>query len=153
MLPLMQAELVNKKKWVSDEEILDYYSIGQCTPGIIAVNVSTFIGYKLKGIGGAIVALLGIITPSLIIIISLANVLEQYMENKYVEYAFAGIRIVVIALIFDVTISLWRQAVSDNVTKVIFIAALALLIGLSISPVQLVVGAALLGLFLKKGAN
>ena len=153
MLPLMQAELVKKKKWASEEEILDYYSIGQCTPGVIAVNVSTFIGYKLGGAAGALTGLLGIVTPSFIIIILLANVLEFYMDNKYIEHAFAGIRIVVIALIFDVVISLWKQAVSDYVTKIIFLLAIASLIWLSASSVQVVLAALVIGLLLKRGVK
>lgn len=153
MIPLLKAELVERKKWISDDEIMDYYSIGQCTPGIIAINVSTFIGYKLKGFIGAIFAMAGMLAPSLIIIISIANVLEEYMENQYIVHAFSGIRIVVIALIFDVVLSMWKNGVTDYITGFIFVLALGLLIGLAISPVLVVFVAALLGLILRKGAE
>lgn len=153
MIPLLKAELVERKKWISDDEIMDYYSIGQCTPGIIAINVSTFIGYKLKGFIGAIFAMAGMLTPSLIIIISIANVLEEYMENQYIVHAFSGIRIVVIALIFDVVLSMWKNGVTDYITGFIFVLALGLLVGLAISPVFVVFGAALIGLILRKGAE
>ena len=93
MIPLLQAELVRKKKWSSDEELMDYYCIGQSTPGIIAINVATFIGYKRARSTGAVVATLGMVSPSLIIIMSLAHVLNLYMDNPYVAHAFAGIRI------------------------------------------------------------
>ena len=104
MIPLLSAELAKKKRWTTDEELMDYYSIGQCTPGIIAVNVSTFIGYKLKGVSGAVAATAGMVAPSVVIIIAIANAVSFYMKNEYVAHAFAGIRIVVIALIFDVVL-------------------------------------------------
>ena len=89
--------LWKKKQWVTEEEILDYYAIGQCTPGIIAVNVSTFVGYKRKGILGAIFSTLGMISPSLIIISILAMFLQQFLDNKYVAHAVGGIKVVVCA--------------------------------------------------------
>ena len=108
MIPLLQAELIERKKWLTEDEIMDYYSIGQCTPGIIAVNVSTFTGYKLKGIAGALVATAGIIAPSLIIIMTLANILNIFFDNPYVVHAFTGIRVVVIALMLDVVFGMWK---------------------------------------------
>ncbi len=146
MIPLLQAELVEKKKWVSDEEIMDYYSIGQCTPGIIAVNVATFIGYKMKNISGAVAATTGIITPSFLIIIGLANVLELYMENRYVAHAFAGIRIVVIALIFDVILSMRKKGIGSLLQGTIFVLSMLGLLWLGASPVMVVAAAAVIGL-------
>ena len=150
MIPLLQAELVTKKKWTSEEEIMDYYSIGQCTPGIIAVNVATFIGYKIKGIVGAVTATVGIVAPSVIIIIALANIINIYMENQYVAHAFAGIRIVVIALIADVVIGMWKKAVGSVLQGCIFAIALLGLIWLSVSPVAVVLTAAVIGLAVRK---
>ena len=147
MIPLLRAELVIKKKWTDDEEIMDYYSIGQCTPGIIAVNVATFIGYKMKGLIGAIIATIGIVAPSVIIIISLANIINIYMENPYVSHAFAGIRIVVIALILDVVLGMWKKAVGTILQGCIFIVSLLGLIWLSASPVAIVIIAAAVGFF------
>ena len=108
MLPLLQDELVRRRKWATDEELMDYYSIGQCTPGIIAINVATFIGCKQKGKLGGSISTLGMVMPSLIIIMLAASVLERYMHNPYLGYAFAGIRIAVTALILDTLIGLWK---------------------------------------------
>ncbi len=146
MIPLLQAELARKKKWVTDEELMDYYCIGQSTPGIIAVNVATFIGCKKAQIKGAIVATMGIIAPSLVIIISLAHILNLYMDNPYVAHAFAGIRIVVTALIAEAVLGLWKKAITDKWGWGVFIVSLGLLLGLNASPILLVVLAAALGL-------
>ena len=138
MLPLLKAEVVNKRRYLTEEELLDLYSIGQCTPGIIAVNVATFIGYQQKGIKGAIASTMGIIFPSLIIIISLATVLSHFMDNRYVSYAFAGIRICVVALIADIIYDLSRKNIKDYLSTIIFLASLTLLIGANMSAVGLV---------------
>lgn len=148
MIPLLQAELVYKKKWTTDEELMDYYCIGQSTPGIIAVNVATFIGYKTRGVMGAILATLGMITPSLMIIMSLAHILNLYMDNPYVAHAFAGIRIVVVVLIAEAVLSLWKKAITDKWGWAIFITALVLLLWLNASPILLVALAAAIGLVL-----
>lgn len=129
---------------------MDYYSIGQCTPGIIAVNVSTFTGYKLKGIAGALVATAGIIAPSLIIIMTLANILNIFFDNPYVVHAFTGIRVVVIALMLDVVFGMWKKNIKDKYQWLIFILAVAVMIFLSLSPVWVVAGAAAFGLFMQR---
>ena len=129
---------------------MDYYSIGQCTPGIIAVNVSTFTGYKLKGIAGALVATAGIIAPSLIIIMTLANILNIFFDNPYVVHAFTGIRVVVIALMLDVIFGMWKKNIKDKYQWLIFILAVAVMIFLSLSPVWVVAGAAAFGLFMQR---
>lgn len=146
MIPLLQAELVERKKWTSEEEIMDYYSIGQCTPGIIAVNVATFIGYKQKRLAGAIAATVGMILPSFMIILALANIIRLYMENAYVTHAFAGIRIVVIALIADVVLSMSRKAVGGLFQGAVFAAALLYLLLFGGSPTVVVMTAAAAGL-------
>ena len=150
MIPLLQAELIERKKWLTEDEIMDYYSIGQCTPGIIAVNVSTFTGYKLKGIAGALVATAGIIAPSLIIIMTLANILNIFFDNPYVVHAFTGIRVVVIALMLDVVLGMWKKNIKDKYQWLIFILAAAVMIFLSLSPVWVVAGAAAFGLFMQR---
>ena len=150
MIPLLQAELIERKKWLTEDEIMDYYSIGQCTPGIIAVNVSTFTGYKLKGIAGALVATAGIIAPSLIIIMTLANILNIFFDNPYVVHAFTGIRVVVIALMLDVVFGMWKKNIKDKYQWLIFILAVAVMIFLSLSPVWVVAGAAAFGLFMQR---
>ena len=89
MLPMLQREVVEKYKWATNDELIDYYAIGQCTPGIIAVNVATFIGYKNKGIPGAIFATLGVVTPSMIIIGLIAALVSNFRDYEVVQWAFA----------------------------------------------------------------
>lgn len=151
MIPLLRAELVERKKWLDDDEIMDYYSIGQCTPGVIAVNVSTFTGYKLRGMTGAIASTFGIIMPSLIIITLLANIINLFFDNPYVVHAFNGIRIVVIALMLDVVVNMWRSNISDWWQWLIFGAAFIFMFLCAVSPVWIVLSAGLLGLVLRKG--
>ncbi len=105
MLPMLQREIVEDKKWATEEELIDYYSIGQCTPGIIAINTATFIGYKIRGKIGAIFSTLGIVCPSLIIIIIIASFIKNFLHIKWVLYAFAGIKIAVAGLILDAFIN------------------------------------------------
>lgn len=153
MLPLLQAEIVKKRRWATDEELLDLYSIGQCTPGIISVNVATFMGYRQAGIAGACAVTLGMVMPSLIIITLLAAVLDRYMHNRYVSYAFAGIRICVVALILDIIYDLWKKGITDYKGAGIFAGALLLLLGFNLSAVWIVILAGIAGLGLKGAAG
>lgn len=125
MIAIIERELGEKKKWIETEELLDYIAISQITPGIIAVNVSTFVGRKRKGVPGAIAATLGVITPSIIIILVIASVLTNFMDNEYVKHAFAGIRVCVCALIINATIKFIKQTVVDWLTLVTFICVFA----------------------------
>lgn len=127
MLPILQSEVVNKRHWITEEELLDYYSVGQCTPGIIAVNAASLIGYKLRKIGGLISATFGVISPSLIVIVLVAMLLHRYMDNQYVQWAFGGIRISVVALIVSTVIDLWNKNVRVVSDCAIFAGASALL--------------------------
>jgi chromate transporter len=142
MLPILQKEAVEKQKWITEEELLNYYSIGQCTPGIIAVNAASFIGYKLRKIGGLISATLGVISPSLIIIILVAALLRKYMDNQYVQWAFGGIRISVIALIIDTVWDMWQKGIKDVRGYVVFAAAALLLWFFDLSAILIVILAA-----------
>ena len=146
MLPLLQSEVVNRHRYLTEEELLDLYSIGQCTPGVIAVNVATFIGYKQKGVWGAVFSTLGMVLPSLIIISLIAAVLKQFMHERYVAYAFAGIRICVVALIADIVYGLWKKNVQGYQSMAIFIGALILLVGFNLGAVWIVLLAALTAL-------
>ena len=150
MLPLLKAETVDRRGFLSEEELLNLYSIGQCTPGIIAINVATFIGYKQKGIWGAIFATIGMILPSIVIIILVASVLGLYMHNRYVSYAFAGIRVCVIALIADIVYDLWRKNIKTSVDLIIFVLAVLILLFADISAVWVVIFAALIALFVEE---
>ncbi len=123
MLPILQREIVEKKGWATEAELLDYYAMGQCTPGIIAVNTATFIGYKRKGVLGGIAATLGVIFPSVVIITIIAAFIQNFLEYEVVNYAFNGIRVCVCVLIFDAVVMLFKKAVIDIPTMVIFLLA------------------------------
>lgn len=149
MLPLLKAETVGKRKWLTEDELLDYFSIGQCTPGIIAINVSTFCGYKVRGITGAVVATSGMILPSLIIITLIASVLNHFMDVPAVASAFAGIRLGVIALLANLIFDMGKKFYHDSKAKIlhalVFILALGLLIFGGVSAVVIVIIAAAFG--------
>nr|MBQ8252827.1 chromate transporter [Lachnospiraceae bacterium] len=110
MLPMLKFELVEKKQWISEEELLDCYAIGQCTPGIIAVNTATYVGYKRKGIVGGVVSTLGMVVPSLLIITVIALFLEQFMDNKWLGHALKGVRAVVCALMLNTVVALAKKS-------------------------------------------
>lgn len=150
MLPLLQKEVVESQHWATEEELMDYYAVGQCTPGIIAVNTATFIGYKQKGILGGIFATLGVITPSMFIITFIAICMQYFLEVEAVRHIFAGVRICVCVLIFNAVIKLVKKSVVNTATAVIFLGVFVLSFFTSISAGILVVGAGLVGFVLMK---
>lgn len=149
MLPILQREAVEKYRWVTEEELADYYAIGQCTPGIIAVNTAIFIGQKSAGILGGVAAALGVVFPSIVIISILAGLITNFAHLQWVKDAFAGIRVSVCVLIINATIKLMKKSVVDKRTAVIFVLVLVGGVFLDLSPVWFVVAAALAGLILK----
>lgn len=149
MLPILEREIVEKKKWASMDELTDYYAISQCTPGIIAVNTATFIGKKIKGNLGGIAATLGVVFPSFVIITILAAFIANYSHIEWVQHAFAGIRVGVCVLVLNSVIKLGKAAIIDIPTAVIFCIAAAGMIFLHVSPVILVILAAAAGILLQ----
>ncbi len=149
MLPMLQREVVDKRGWASEEELMDYYAIGQCTPGVIAVNTATFIGQKTAGIMGGIIATLGVVFPSLVIITVIAAFIQNFADLAIVQNAFAGIRVCVCVLIFNAVVKLWKKSVVDAKTLVIFLAVFIGSTATSLSPIVFVVLAALAGIILK----
>ena len=143
MLPLIQKEIVDRRGWASEEEVLDYFTIGQITPGIIAVNTATFIGYKKAGILGGMVATLGVIFPSIVIIS--AAFLTNFADLPVVIHAFNGIRACVCVLILVAVYNMGKKSVKDVFTALIFIATAVLAILKVTSPVILVIAAGLIG--------
>lgn len=125
MLPMLRKEVVEANKWATEEEILDYYAIGQCTPGIIAVNTATFIGYNEAGILGGIFATLGVIAPSIVIISLIAAFVSGFADFPIVQNAFAGIRSCVVVLIFSTVFDMAKKTLKDKITWILFIVALA----------------------------
>ena len=146
MLPMLERECVQSHSWATEEQMLDYFAVGQCTPGIIAVNVATFIGYKERGILGGIVATLGVVTPSFLIITLLASVIRTFSDNVYVAKAFRGIRVAVCALILNALIKLAKKAIKGWVPALIAVLSLALQLFLGVSPVIIVILAISYGL-------
>lgn len=153
MLPILQREVVEGKGWATDNELSDYYAIGQCTPGIIAVNTATFIGQKCKGTLGGICATLGVVFPSVIIITVIAAFLRNFADLPVVVHAFAGIRACVCVLILNAVLKLKKSSVIDLPTTLIFIAVFLLSALWGISPAILVVICGLIGLGLRRGKN
>lgn len=148
MLPILQKELVINKNLTTDEELMDYFAIGQCTPGIIAVNVSTFIGNKTAGIPGAIASTVGFITVPLFIILAIAMFLTNFIEYDIVNYAFSGIRVAVCVLIFNAIERLWKKSIVNNVALVLFGIIFVLTLFTGISPAVFVVLAGIAGIVL-----
>ncbi len=146
MLPMLQKEVVESKKWATEEELLDYYAVGQCTPGIIAVNVATFIGQKTRGVIGGIVATLGVVAPSFVIILALATLIQHFAEYPVVVHALAGIRVAVAALIVSAIVKLWKKGVKDLLGIIVFAVVVLLSLVLDVSPIIIVVTAMLFGI-------
>ena len=146
MLPILQREIVETRKWVTDEEVLDYYAIGQCLPGIIMVNTMIFIGQKRRGTLGGIATALGTVCPALIIITIIAAVLSGFAEAPVVKSAFAGIRVCVCVLIFNAVMKLWKSSVIDWKCLVIFILVAFGSLFTDITPVLFVVASAVVGI-------
>lgn len=171
MLPILQREIVEKKEWATEAELTDYFAIGQCTPGVIAVNTATFVGQKQKSIPGGIVATLGLVFPSIVIILVIAAFLQNFADLPVVIHAFAGVRACVCALILSSVLKLRKSSLVDGPTAVIFAVVLVLavignfiafdgntplgaLLNFLLSPVVLVVAAGVAGLYIRgaKGA-
>ena len=149
MLPILQREVVENRGWATEEELTDYFAIGQCTPGIIAVNTATFIGHKQGGFFGAVAATFGIVLPSLVIIMILAGIIGEFSHVAAVQHAFAGIRVCVCVLIFNAVLKLWKNAVKDYKAVLIFVAVLALSLLTNITPVVPILAAAVAGILIK----
>ena len=149
MLMILLREIVEKKQWATEQELTDYYAVSQCTPGVIAVNVATFIGRKQAGILGGIIATIGVVFPSIIIISLLAGIIRAYSELEFVKHAFAGVRVCVCVLIFNAVLKIFKSAVIDKITLAIYIIILAGTVFLKISPILLVILAGCAGLLVK----
>lgn len=126
MLPILQREIVENKKWATTEQLTDYYAVGQCTPGVIAVNTATFIGSQQAGVAGGVAATLGVVTIPAVLILIIAAFLSSFMDSVIVAHAFNGIRACVTALILASVVKLFKGSVKDWPTRIIYIAVLAL---------------------------
>ncbi len=150
MIPILEREIVDRHGWATEEELMDYYAVGQCTPGVIAVNTATFIGYKVAGTVGGVVATLGVIFPSVVIITLIAGILTNFADVPAVKSAFAGIRVCVCVLIFNAVLKLWKKAVVDKITLALFLGVFLLSVFFDISPIVFVVFCAAAGIVLTR---
>lgn len=150
MLPILQKEIVEKRNWATEDELLDYFAIGQCTPGIIAVNTATFIGYKRKGVLGGIFATVGVVLPSIVVITIIAAFISNFADLEIVKNAFCGIRVCVCVLIFDAVLKLWKKAVVDGFTLFLFLSVFCLAVFTSLPVTMFVVVSGLMGVGFKK---
>ena len=150
MIPILEREIVDKHGWATNEELMDYYAVGQCTPGIIAVNTATFIGHKQGGVPGGIAATLGVVFPSVVIITLIAGILTNFADIPAVKSAFAAIRVCVCVLIFNAVLKLWKGAVKDKAALCLFLLVFVLSVFLDLSPIVYVVVCALAGIVLTR---
>ncbi len=160
MLPILERECCDKRGWITQEEITDYFAIGQCTPGLIAVNVSTFVGNKKKGPLGGVAATLGFAFIPVVLLLLIAAGLGQVLDAPAVRSAFAGVRVCVCVLILNAVLRLWKKSITDWKTLVIFLvvlgcSVLGAVLPLAPGPGTLVVLAAAAGLCLapRKGGR
>jgi chromate transporter len=151
MIPVVERELIRKKGWTSMEEVMDYYTVAQITPGIIGVNLSTFVGYKRKGILGGFLATLGFVLPGVVFISIIAVFLANFADLPAVKHAFTGIRVAVCALIVDTVIKLVKGVFKDWKAIVMYALVFALSALWSVSPVLLVAAGGFLGLLVFRG--
>ena len=154
MIPMLEREIVDRHGWATSEELMDYYAVGQCTPGVIAVNTATFIGYKIAGNLGGVVATLGVVFPSFVIISVIAGIIQNFADIPAVKSAFAAIRVCVCVLIFNSVLKLWKGAVKDKAALVLCLLVFVLSMFFNISPIVFVVFCAAAGiLFTRLGVR
>ena len=147
ILPLLQNELVDKKNWVDNEELCEYYALGQSVPGVIAVNMSAFVGYHLRGVAGAFAAMCGIVMPSFLAIVIIARMLDEIVGLKFIQSIFWGVGIGVLILIFLAVKEMWQKSIVDRYTSWVFFFVFILSACCKVSPGILIVAAIFLGIF------
>lgn len=148
MMPMMQAELIEKRKWITDEELIDYYAVGQSTPGIVAVNVATFVGYKQMGIIGGIFATLGMVTPSLVIIMILAGLINSINDFPVVKKALKGINVAVAALLTSTIINFMKKTIKKFTNAIFMLISFLLVFVLKLPSFWIILFALLIGVVL-----
>jgi chromate transporter len=148
MFPLMKSEVVDSKGWISDEEMIDYYALGQSIPGIIAMNTATLVGYRKRGTLGAAFAAAGMAAPSVIVILLVAAFLTPYFDHPWVQKAFAGIRAAVVALIVMAVWQVGRKSINSPTKGALAVGSFLTIVGLGVHPVLMIVAGGLIGAFL-----
>lgn len=150
MLPMLKYEVVEKKEWTTEDELLDCYAIGQCTPGIIAVNTATYVGYKKAGVPGGIFATLGMVSPSLIIITLVAAFLREWMDNVWLQHALAGVRGMICALMLHTVLTLAKKSLVSPACWIICIGAFLIVMFTGFPTIGIVALAGIIGVILGK---
>ncbi len=153
MLPILQREICDKRGWATEEELMDYYAIGQCTPGVIAVNTATFVGYKKAGVLGGICATLGVIFPSIVIICVISAFLKSFAKSAWAIHAFNGIRAAVCVLILDAVVRMGKKSLIDKFCIALFLAILVCSLMTSLSPILYVLLAGALGVLVSRATK
>ena len=148
MMPMMQAELIEKRKWITDEELIDYYAVGQSTPGIVAVNVATFVGYKQMGIIGGIFATLGMVTPSLVIIMILAGLINSINDFPIIQKALKGINVAVAALLTSTIINFMKKTIKKFTNAIFMLISFLLVFVFKLPSFWIILFALLIGVVL-----
>ena len=149
IVPLMQKSLIEKRNWITNEELTDYFAISQSLPGIIAANISTFVGYKIRGKLGALVALIGIITSPILTILLIASIIDILLKFSFIKSIFWGVGIAVIILVILAIKEMWANSIKDVPTWIIFILAFTLSFFFKFSPVFIIIGSIIFGLIVK----
>lgn len=150
MLPMLQREVVQERHWCTEEELLDMYAIGQCTPGVIAVNTATYVGYKQAGFPGGVAGTLGVISPSIVIICLIASILQNFIHLPVVVHALSGIRIVVCALMLNTVVTMAKTGIVDRLGAILFIAAFLLACFTPIPTAVIIILAGITGILAKR---
>lgn len=150
ILPLLTSELVEKKKWITSEELCEYYALGASLPGIIAVNTAIFVGRKLLGTVGALAATVGMVLPAFLAIVLLAAILSEIIANSYIQHIFWGVGIGVIVLLFLAVKEMWKKSVTDKFSVFIYVICLLLALWGKIPLAVIIIGALLSGIFWQK---
>lgn len=145
MIPLIEEEIVDKNEWLSNDEFLDALAVAQSLPGAVAINLSTFVGYKIKGIRGAVMSCLGMILPSFFIILFLSGFLIKYQDNIYMKNAFRGVRPAVVALILVSVYKLQKSVERSKFTFVLLAVGLSMLLIFNLNPIAVITFSALAG--------
>jgi len=148
MFPIFQRELSEKRNWVTQEDLMDCYAIGQCTPGVIAVNTASFVGFKTKGVIGAILSTLGMIMPSIIIITIIAALIGNFSDNQIVKSALSGIRIAVCGMVMVTIYNLIKKNIVDIFSAIIALATFFLIIIFNLSTIYAVIASAVVGIII-----
>lgn len=148
MIPLITREAVHNRKWIQEKDILDIVAIAEATPGPVAVNSATFVGYRTAGIAGAACATFGVVLPSFLIIFFIAGVLRRFQELKPIRYAFIGIRAGVLALIFKALISMYKQCPKSLFSYIVMGASFLLAAFLKVNVLLIIAGCAIAGIIM-----